>query len=111
MCIEIGEFCCQILRYLIHGVFNLHKLKRGYFWDLEPYLTLLFYLFLCLMQAIHRHIPIIIGALGPLYPELLSMISDPPEGSENLLTQVGLFSIFNHQNAFQLKSSFVLALI
>ncbi|KAL6317735.1 hypothetical protein AAG906_030489 [Vitis piasezkii] len=39
-------------------------------------------------QAIHRHIPIIIGALGPLYPELLSIISDPPEGSENLLTQV-----------------------
>lgn len=60
----------------------------------NPTSSFLFILLFDLMQAIHRHIPIIIGALGPLYPELLSIISDPPEGSENLLTQVGSFSIF-----------------
>lgn len=39
-------------------------------------------------QAIHRHIPILIRALGPSYSDLLKIISDPPQGSENLLTQV-----------------------
>ncbi|KAA8528405.1 hypothetical protein F0562_035760 [Nyssa sinensis] len=39
-------------------------------------------------QAVHRHIPILIRALGSSYTELLCIISDPPEGSENLLTQV-----------------------
>ncbi|XP_059634492.1 uncharacterized protein LOC132276874 isoform X2 [Cornus florida] len=39
-------------------------------------------------QAVHRHIPILIRALGSSHSELLCLISDPPEGSENLLTQV-----------------------
>ncbi|XAR62039.1 hypothetical protein NMG60_11016620 [Bertholletia excelsa] len=41
-----------------------------------------------MMQAIHRHIPILIRTLGSSYSELLHIISDPPQGSENLLTQV-----------------------
>ncbi|XP_076894435.1 uncharacterized protein LOC143546715 isoform X1 [Bidens hawaiensis] len=39
-------------------------------------------------QAIHRHVPILVRALGPSYSYLLKIISDPPQGSENLLTQV-----------------------
>ncbi|XWS24027.1 hypothetical protein CRYUN_Cryun28dG0066000 [Craigia yunnanensis] len=39
-------------------------------------------------QAFHRHIPIVIRALGQSYTQLLQIISDPPEGSENLLTLV-----------------------
>ncbi|KAK8649068.1 hypothetical protein V6N13_129804 [Hibiscus sabdariffa] len=39
-------------------------------------------------QAFHRHIPIVIRALGQSYPQLLRIISDPPHGSENLLTLV-----------------------
>ncbi|CAH9076996.1 unnamed protein product [Cuscuta epithymum] len=39
-------------------------------------------------QAIHRHIPILIRAVGSSSPELLHIISDPPQGCENLLTQV-----------------------
>ncbi|KAL1817660.1 hypothetical protein ACET3Z_020234 [Daucus carota] len=39
-------------------------------------------------QAIHRHIPIFVRALGSSYSELLHIISNPPQGSENLLTQV-----------------------
>ncbi|KVH98820.1 hypothetical protein Ccrd_022950, partial [Cynara cardunculus var. scolymus] len=39
-------------------------------------------------EAIHRHVPILIRALGPSYSDLLCIISDPPQGSENLLTQV-----------------------
>ncbi|KAJ9560327.1 hypothetical protein OSB04_005487 [Centaurea solstitialis] len=39
-------------------------------------------------QAIHRHVPILIRALGPSYSDLLCIISNPPQGSENLLTQV-----------------------
>ncbi|PWA43619.1 Symplekin [Artemisia annua] len=39
-------------------------------------------------QAIHRHVPILIRALGPSYKDLLKIISDPPQGSENLLTLV-----------------------
>uniref|UniRef100_A0A6N2MJC8 Symplekin C-terminal domain-containing protein n=1 Tax=Salix viminalis TaxID=40686 RepID=A0A6N2MJC8_SALVM len=36
-------------------------------------------------QAVHRHIPVLIRALGSSYSELLRIISDPPEGCENLL--------------------------
>ncbi|KAK7352949.1 hypothetical protein VNO80_18380 [Phaseolus coccineus] len=39
-------------------------------------------------QAFHRHIPIVVRALGQSYSELLRIISDPPQGSENLLTLV-----------------------
>nr|KAJ0221983.1 hypothetical protein LSAT_V11C200081170 [Lactuca sativa] len=35
-------------------------------------------------QAIHRHVPILIRALGLSYSDLLSIISYPPHGSENL---------------------------
>lgn len=43
------------------------------------------------MQAVHRHIPILIRALGSSYSELLHIISNPPHGSEHLLTQVRSF--------------------
>ncbi|VFQ92229.1 unnamed protein product [Cuscuta campestris] len=39
-------------------------------------------------QAIHRHIPILIRSVGCSSPELLHIISDPPDGCENLLNQV-----------------------
>ncbi|XP_030455092.2 uncharacterized protein LOC115676348 [Syzygium oleosum] len=39
-------------------------------------------------QAVHRHIPILIRAFGSSYSELLQIISDPPQGSENLLMLV-----------------------
>ncbi|GAV57985.1 DUF3453 domain-containing protein/Symplekin_C domain-containing protein [Cephalotus follicularis] len=39
-------------------------------------------------QAFHRHIPILIRALGSSYTALLRIISNPPQGSENLLTLV-----------------------
>ncbi|RDX88032.1 Symplekin, partial [Mucuna pruriens] len=39
-------------------------------------------------QAFHRHIPIVVRGLGKSYSELLHIISDPPQGSENLLTLV-----------------------
>ncbi|XP_021717692.1 uncharacterized protein LOC110685469 [Chenopodium quinoa] len=39
-------------------------------------------------QAIHRHIPILLRALGSSYSQLLRIISDPPMGSENLLMLV-----------------------
>ncbi|OIV96622.1 hypothetical protein TanjilG_28479 [Lupinus angustifolius] len=39
-------------------------------------------------QAFHRHIPILVRALGQSHSELLQIISDPPRGSENLLTLV-----------------------
>ncbi|PPD66498.1 hypothetical protein GOBAR_DD36622 [Gossypium barbadense] len=39
-------------------------------------------------QAFHRHIPIVIRALGQSDSQLLQIISDPPPGSENLLTLV-----------------------
>ncbi|CAL0319275.1 unnamed protein product [Lupinus luteus] len=39
-------------------------------------------------QAFHRHIPILVRALGQSHYELLQIISDPPRGSENLLTLV-----------------------
>lgn len=38
-------------------------------------------------QAVHRHIPILIRTIRSS-PELLRIISNPPEGSENLLMQV-----------------------
>ncbi|KAL8487780.1 hypothetical protein ACS0TY_024198 [Phlomoides rotata] len=38
-------------------------------------------------QAVHRHIPVLMRALGS-YSELLHIISDPPQGSEDLLIQV-----------------------
>ncbi|KAG4214486.1 hypothetical protein ERO13_A01G125300v2, partial [Gossypium hirsutum] len=38
--------------------------------------------------AFHRHIPIVIRALGQSDSQLLQIISDPPPGSENLLTLV-----------------------
>ncbi|RVW84967.1 Symplekin [Vitis vinifera] len=38
-------------------------------------------------QAVHRHIPILVRTIGSS-PELLEIISDPPPGSKNLLTQV-----------------------
>lgn len=41
-----------------------------------------------LLQAFHRHIPNLVRALGQSYSELLHIISDPPQGSENLLTLV-----------------------
>ena len=50
-------------------------------------------LYLLLMQAFHRHIPIVIRALGQSYSQLLQIISDPPQGSENLLALVGSISI------------------
>ncbi|KAJ8748049.1 hypothetical protein K2173_012872 [Erythroxylum novogranatense] len=39
-------------------------------------------------QAIHRHIPILIRALRSSFSELLRIISNPPEGCENLLMLV-----------------------
>ncbi|KAH0893616.1 hypothetical protein HID58_056045 [Brassica napus] len=41
-----------------------------------------------MVQAFHRHVPILIRELGSSYKELLHIISDPPKGSENLLTLV-----------------------
>ncbi|KAG9146023.1 hypothetical protein Leryth_015634 [Lithospermum erythrorhizon] len=38
-------------------------------------------------QAVIRHIPILIRALGSSYSDLLRIISDPPSGSDSLLTQ------------------------
>lgn len=66
------------------------------------------------MQAIHRHIPIFVRALGSSYSELLHIISNPPQGSENLLTQVHIYikmltvttSYYNHhQKSFMFHQS------
>ncbi|WOL01913.1 hypothetical protein Cni_G10632 [Canna indica] len=38
-------------------------------------------------EAVHRHIPILVRTIGSS-PELLTIVSDPPVGSENLLMQV-----------------------
>jgi symplekin len=46
-----------------------------------------------MVQAFHRHIPILIRELGSSYTELLQIISDPPKGSENLLTYVSDFCV------------------
>lgn len=43
------------------------------------------------MQAFHRHIPILMRALGSSYSDMLYIVSDPPQGCENLLTQVVYF--------------------
>lgn len=39
-------------------------------------------------QVVHRHVPILVRNLGTSYSELLRIISDPPQGSENLLMLV-----------------------
>ncbi|KZV46384.1 symplekin-like [Dorcoceras hygrometricum] len=39
-------------------------------------------------QAVHRHVPILLRAFESPYSELLHIISNPPRGSEDLLTQV-----------------------
>lgn len=39
-------------------------------------------------QAVHRHIPSLVRSIGSSSSELLQVISDPPQGSENLLMQV-----------------------
>ena len=39
-------------------------------------------------QAVHWHIPILVRTVGSSSVELLQVISDPPQGSENLLMQV-----------------------
>lgn len=39
-------------------------------------------------QAIHRHVPTLLRALGSSYLDVLHIISDPPVGSENLLILV-----------------------
>ena len=39
-------------------------------------------------QAVHWHIPILVRIVGSSSVELLPIISDPPQGSENLLMQV-----------------------
>ncbi|XP_047947656.1 uncharacterized protein LOC125193807 isoform X2 [Salvia hispanica] len=39
-------------------------------------------------QAVHRHITVLMRALGSSYSDLLHIISNPPQGSEDLLTQV-----------------------
>ncbi|XP_072995214.1 uncharacterized protein [Typha latifolia] len=36
-------------------------------------------------QSVHRHIPILVRNLGSSYSELLKIISNPPEGCENLI--------------------------
>ena len=43
-----------------------------------------------LIQAFDRHIPVLIRALGSSNSDLLHIISDPPQGSENLLMLVGI---------------------
>lgn len=60
------------------------------------------------MQAIHRHVPILIRALGPSYIELLKIISDPPKGSENLLTQVCILSLIFPLFSLQLQVNLLL---
>lgn len=49
----------------------------------------LFFLISCMMQAVHRHIPILVRTMGPS-SDLLKIISDPPMGSEDLLMQVAI---------------------
>ncbi|GER40234.1 HEAT repeat-containing protein [Striga asiatica] len=39
-------------------------------------------------QAVHRHMAVLVRALGSSYSELLLIISNPPNGSEDLLIQV-----------------------
>lgn len=53
----------------------------------------LVFLIICMVQAVHRHIPILVRTIGSS-PELLEIISDPPPGSKNLLTQVLIIIYF-----------------
>ncbi|KAL0368880.1 UNVERIFIED_CONTAM: Symplekin [Sesamum calycinum] len=39
-------------------------------------------------QAVHRHISVLMRAMGSSFSQLLGIISNPPHGSEDLLTQV-----------------------
>lgn len=39
-------------------------------------------------QSIHRHVTVLVRTQSSSYPELLHLISDPPEGSENLIMLV-----------------------
>lgn len=39
-------------------------------------------------QAVHRHIPTLVRAIGSSSSELLQILSDPPHGSESILLQV-----------------------
>jgi hypothetical protein len=55
-------------------------------------------------QAFHRHIPILVRSLGSSCSELLHIISDPPKGSENLLTLVGYFPFFVTVICFNLET-------
>ena len=54
-------------------------------------------------QAFHRHIPILVRSLGSSCSELLHIISDPPQGSENLLTLVGSFPFLSQLSVSMLK--------
>lgn len=40
-----------------------------------------------MIQAVNRHIPILVRTMGSS-PELLEIVADPPAGSEDLLKQV-----------------------
>ncbi|KAJ0971547.1 hypothetical protein J5N97_019506 [Dioscorea zingiberensis] len=39
-------------------------------------------------QSVHRHLPVLVKTLGPSYSELLRIVSNPPEGSEDLIMLV-----------------------
>lgn len=54
------------------------------------------------MQAVHRHIPNLVRNLGSSFSEFLRIISDPPQGSENLLMLV--FSIYSIKYCLALGS-------
>lgn len=68
----------------------------------SPILTLLLEIGI---QAVHRNIPILIRAMGSSYSELLRIISDPPEGCENLLMLVASFFQINLKFYFKQKLS------
>lgn len=50
------------------------------------------YVINCMMQAVHRQIPILVRTMGSS-SDLLEIISDPPNGSLNLLMQVYCFTL------------------
>jgi len=52
------------------------------------------YIINCIMQAVHRQIPILVRTMGSS-SDLLEIISDPPNGSENLLMQVYCLTLYN----------------
>ncbi|KAH7686188.1 Symplekin/Pta1 protein [Dioscorea alata] len=39
-------------------------------------------------QSVHRHLPALVRTLGPSYSEILHIVSNPPEGSEDLIMLV-----------------------